>query len=314
MVVEVCGRVLRQHQLFQRTGAGIVFEGCELPDDRHVGHQIADPQGGRDRLGERAAVDDGALALGLGAVQRSQRRRTFAAPLEIGVALVLEDRHPEPAGDGQDLPTAFDRHHRTGGVLDRRDRVDEPRRRAGRRQLAEQGFETLGDDPVVIEFGADAARAAALHFRDHPAVRRLFGDHDIARTQECSIDQVEGLQRAGHHQHLLAGGRHVRIRGQRSGDELSQRLETLRIAAEVVGGEVRAVLRKDCRGRLGQAAHWHARRVVVPADEAEARNGCPLSRGRGQTLSQLARHIERARWRVAVRWAGLRHDALSSDA
>ena len=62
---------------------------------------VADAQRRRDRLGERADVDDAAvLAHGV------ERRRPLAVPDQIGIAVVLEDRHAVLLGEPQQLVPA----------------------------------------------------------------------------------------------------------------------------------------------------------------------------------------------------------------
>ena len=82
------GQIFAQHHLLERAGAGIGLERQHARQQLPLGDDVADAQRRRDRFGERADMDDAAvLAHGV------ERRRPPAVPDQIGVAIVLEDRH-----------------------------------------------------------------------------------------------------------------------------------------------------------------------------------------------------------------------------
>ncbi len=85
---EVRLAIFGQHHLLEPASAGIGLERQHAREDRPRRHHKAEPQRRRDRLRERADMDD-VLRL----AQRIDRRRALAVPCEVGVAIVLDDRH-----------------------------------------------------------------------------------------------------------------------------------------------------------------------------------------------------------------------------
>ena len=119
MIVEMAGAEFGQHHLLQCAGAGVGLERQDARENLPRRHDVADPQRRRDRLGERTDMDDaGALAHGI------DRGWAAAVPDQVGIAVVLEDRHAVLFRQLEQLETALLPHDGAGRVLHGRDGVD----------------------------------------------------------------------------------------------------------------------------------------------------------------------------------------------
>ena len=171
--------------------------------------RIADAQRRRDRLGERTDVHHAIVAR-----HRAQRARTLSVPHQVGVALVLEDRHAEAAGELEQLrhgglrsspwpwgsaPSGWCRCTSAATPLPLRD----PRARIVSASIVQA---------VVVHGDADDVHAAPLQPRDRAAVGHLLDDHRVARCQQHVVHQIEPLQRTGSDEHFVGRARDARHR------------------------------------------------------------------------------------------------------
>ena len=137
-------------------------------------------------------------------IERVERRRRAVLPGEIGVALVLEDRHTVLGRQLQQSVPTLDRHDRAGRVLDGRDRVNELRGDPPALQVLQDLFKSIHADAVVVERGRDDVGAEPLHLADRPAIGELLNDHRIAGLDEGGVEEIHALQRA-RRQHDVVG-------------------------------------------------------------------------------------------------------------
>ena len=88
-----------------------------------------------------------------------ERRRPPAVPDQIGVAIVLEDRHAVLLGEPQQLDAARFAQDRAGRILHRRDGVDVFRPHAAALEIVERSGERVHAHAVAVERNADGVDA-----------------------------------------------------------------------------------------------------------------------------------------------------------
>ena len=122
-----------------------------------------------------------------------QRRRTFAIPDQIGVAIVLEDRHAMLLGELEHFGTPRFWQNRAGWILHRRHRVNVFRANVAALEIVERRGQRIHAHAIAVERNADRVDA-----KPRPAIERAligfgFGDDGIAARQQNAVDQIERL-------------------------------------------------------------------------------------------------------------------------
>ena len=283
------GAELRQHHLFERTGTRVLLEAEDAAENVPLGHDVADPQRRRDRLGEGADEDD-AFAPGHGV----ERARALAAPDQVGIALVLEDHDAILGGDLQQLGAARLAHDGAGRILHRRDRVDVLGRDALLLQLLELLLQHVEPQALAVERDADHVGAELVQLGERTAIGLLLDDDGIAPCHEQAVDQVEALHRARGDQDLVRGALDAGMVLELGREEFTQRFVAQRAAVQAVGRKRGALALQDRRRRGDQRVHGHVAGVVVAADEVVLRESVPLGGGCGCAGRQQGRKIERS--------------------
>ena len=262
MLGEMRRAVFRQHHLLQRAGAGVGLERQRARHEFPRRDDVADTQRRRDRLGERADVDDAAmLAHGV------DRRRALVVPDQVGVAIVLEDRHAVLCRQPQQLDAATFRHDGSGRILHGRDGVDVLRPDALALEVGERRGHRIGAHAVAVERHADHVHAHALHAVDRALVGLLLEQHGVAARQQRPVDQVERLQRTRSHQDVVGGAGNARVTLELADQEVAQPPVTLRAVGEPVGRQRTAFPRHHRVGRGDQTFERDRIAVVVAAGE-----------------------------------------------
>ena len=137
-------------------------------------------------------MDDAAVL-----AHRMQRRRPLAVPDQVGIAIVLEDRHAVLFGEPQHFVPARFAQDRAGRILHGRDGVDVFRPDAAALEIVERRGQRVHAHAVAVERNADGVDA-----EPGPAIERALiglglGDDGVAARQQDAVDQIERLQRAG---------------------------------------------------------------------------------------------------------------------
>ena len=126
-------------------------------------------------------MDDAAVL-----AQRVQRRRPLAVPDQVGIAIVLENRHAVLFGKPQHFVPARLAQNRAGRILHGRDRVDVFRPDVAALEIVERRGERVHAHAVAVERNADGIDA-----EPGPAIERALiglglGDDGVAaRRAEC---------------------------------------------------------------------------------------------------------------------------------
>ena len=287
VVVEVLFAELGEHHLLERARARVELEGDDARQHFPLGDDVADPQGWCDRLGERADVDH-ALALGHGV----ERRRTLAAPDQVGIAFVLEDHDAVLAGESDQLGAALLAHDAAGRVLHRRDGVDVLGRDALLLQLGELLLHHVEAHAFLIERNADHVDAEPHQPVDGAAIGLLLDQHCVAFADQQPVDEVERLRRARNHQDLVGSTVDAGVPLEFLGQELAQWAIALRAAVQSVGRKRCALALQHCGCRVDQRVDRHVLGVVVAADEIIFRKSVPLDGRRRVVGRKQGREIE----------------------
>ena len=213
----------------------------------------ADPEPGREGLGERAEVDH---ALGLVGPQRAQR---LAVEAEQAVGVVLEDEDVLAPADVQDLRPPGDRERHAGRVVEVGDRVEELDLLAGRPGRRDRLLQRLGHQPVGVHLGVHDVALVGLEDPERPDVGRGLADHHVAGVAEHPGDQVDRLLRADGDHHVV-GVRLDPLEPHHLGDLLAERGHPLagavlhRLGA-VVGDQVTDRAADHVEGQAGDVGH-----------------------------------------------------------
>ena len=196
------------------------------------------------------------------------RRRAFAVPDQIGVAVVLEDRNAILLGELQELETPLLGHDGAGRVLYRRDGVDIFRRDPAAFEVAERIGECIHPHPAAVERNTDRFDPEPRQ----PGQRALIGfalyDHGIAAGKQSGVDEVERLQRTRDNQDVVGGAGDVAIALEFRREKLTQCEIALRAACQPVRRECLAFALQHGVNRTDQAIEWDLLGVNVAADEA----------------------------------------------
>ena len=221
-----------------------------------------------------------------------ERRRPPAVPDEIGVAIVLEDRHAVLRGEAQQLMPACFAHDRAGRILHGRNGVDVFRPHAAALEVVERGCERVDAHALGVERDADGRNAKPRQTCQCALIRRLLDDDGIAAIEENAVDEIDRLQRAGGDEDFVgiardAGGALELLR-----EEVAQRTVAERAAGKPVGREVPAFAREHVGRRLQQLIDRNMIGVVVAAGEIVLGEARPLGGRRRQPGCQQWREIE----------------------
>ena len=189
-----------------------------LLDEQHLGQDRlgrgdpAQPQPGREDLGERAQVDD--LV-----VERAQRLHVPAVEAQPAVRVVLDHRDVVLARQLEQPAAALRRHRDAAGVLEVRDRVDELG--AARTDALELGLEQVHAHAVVVHRHAADLGLVRRERLQRADVGGALGDDDVAGVQERLGEQVERLLGAGGDEQVARLEAHADL-GHEVGDELAR--------------------------------------------------------------------------------------------
>ena len=146
----------------------------------------ADPQPGREDLGEAAQVDHGAR------VQRVQGREPVGAvEAEQRVRVVLEDEHPAVGADLHEPPAPLLGEGHPGGVVEVRDGVDELHAPAGGPQPVDPPGDRLGVQSVVVDVHVGDLDLVAAEHAEGPHVGGALGHDHVPRVAEQLGHEVE---------------------------------------------------------------------------------------------------------------------------
>ncbi len=220
------------------------------------------------------------------------RGRTLAAPGEVGVAIVFEDRHAIVARQLQHLGAAALGQDRAGRVLHRRDGVDIFRRDAAPLVVGERGSQRIDPDAVLVEGNADGIDAEPCEPVQRALIGLLLDQHGVALRQQRVVDEVERLQRAGDDQDVIGRAVDAGIALELMDQEFAQGPIPLRAVGEVIGRERLALAPQHRVDRLDQPVDRNPVRIVVAADKAVLGKPGPLGGRCRQAGGQQRREIE----------------------
>jgi hypothetical protein len=157
-------------------------DGAETWRQRARGHEETEAERGRERLRERADVDDPAVV-----VEEVQRFERSAGEPELAVVVVLDDGGVVGAGPGEQRPAAGQGHDRAERELVRRRHVHEP----------SLGRQRVHDDALGVDRHADDVGAAQPGEVAESWVARILDGDDVAGPDQRGQHEVERLLGAG---------------------------------------------------------------------------------------------------------------------
>ena len=208
-------------------------------------------------------------------VQAIDGRRPLTFPDQVGVALVLEDRHPVFAAEAQHLVTPFHAEHRTGGVLQGGNGVDELGSDAVAVKIGQRGGQGVHAHAVFVQRHADHVHVELAPAAYHALIREQLGDDGVAGFQQDLVDELDALIGARGDEDVFAGCSQAAIVGQLLDEEAAQPGVALRAAFHVVGRQVLAFLPQHTRGGFDEILNGHRLGVVMAADEVVGRKSRP---------------------------------------
>ena len=198
-----------------------------------------------------------------GPAHRIERGRPFAVPDQIGIAIVLEDRHAILRCELQELGAARLRHDGAGRVLHGRDDVDVYRLDAEPRQSVQRALIGLPLD-----------------------------NNGVAARQQRRVDEVERLQRAGDDQDIVGDAVDAGIALELCRQKFAKRTVALRTAGKPIGGQRLALASENRVCSVDQAFDRDLLGVVVAADKTVFREPRPPCRRSGQSRREQWREVE----------------------
>ncbi len=231
----------------------------ELVAHRVRGGRPADPQTGREGLGERAEVDHALV------VHRAQRRQRLGVETQQAVGVVLQHQHAVTPGHLEHARPPLERERHARGVVEVGDGVQQLHGAAGGVQRGEGAVEGVRVEPVVVHRGVDDLGLVGAEDPERADVAGGLGDHDVARVAEHPGDQVERLLRAGG-DHDVVGVRADALLGHHRADRLAQSGITLPGAVLQRGG---AGAGDQVVHHLGHGVHRQRGEVGHPAGERD---------------------------------------------
>ena len=224
------------------------------------------------------------------------RRRPLSVPDQIGVAIVLEDRHAVFGGEPQQFEPARLVHDRAGRILHGRDGVNIFRPHRARFQIVEHIRQHVHPHAAVVERNADSVDAEPRQPRQRTLIAGLLDDDGVAAVEQNAVDQIERLQRAGGDEDFVGGAGDAGIALELLRQKFAQRPIAERPAGKAISGEVAAFARQHVVGRFDDGGERKLIRIVMAADEIIFRKAVPFSRRRRQVFGQKRREIERWSW------------------
>ena len=187
----------------------------------------------------------------------------LAAVAQLAVRVVLEDPEAALGGDARDLAAAPVGQRATGGVLERRHRVEEHRPLAVDRRL-----ERLGQEPVVVAGDRHEPRARQAEGLERGEVGRLLDEHDRPGFHEQRRDEGQRLLGAARDDQLVGRRRQPAAR-QQAGDPLAQDGVALgRRVLERAPGDVVAQRPGERRAQPGGVEQPRIRQPAGERDDA----------------------------------------------
>ena len=232
-------------------------------------------------------MDDAAVP-----AHRIERGRALAVPDQVGIAIVLEDRHAILCCELQELGAARLRQDGAGRVLHGRDGVDVFRRDAMALEVGERGRQRVHPHPLLVKRDADRVDAKPGQSVQRALIGLPLDNNGVAARQQRRVDEVERLQRAGDDQDIVGDAVDAGIALEFCREKFAKRTVTLRPAGKPIGGE-RLALAAENRGcSVDQAVDRDLLGVVVAADKTVFRKPRPPRRRRGQSGREQWRELE----------------------
>ena len=133
-------------------------------------------------------MDDAAVL-----AQGVKGRRPAAVPGEIGVAVVLEDRHCVAFRQPQQVEAALFRHDGAGRVLHGRNGVDVFGVDAAAREILERRLHRIDAHALTVERDAYRLDPEPRQPVQRALVAVPLDEHSVARGEQESVDQIEPL-------------------------------------------------------------------------------------------------------------------------
>ena len=218
--------------------------------------------------------------------QPIQGRRCAARPHQIGVALILEDRHAVLLCQRDHLVPPVQRHHGPGRVLDRRDGVDEFGPHPLGLQIREDAFQRIHFDAVFIHRHGDDLRPRRRKTGNRTRVTKLLQQHRVAGIKEQPRDHIDRLAGPCGDQHIVRRRIDAAMALQLVRHHLAQARMPHRPLGEVIHRQIAALPSDDRRRGGHQPLDRDFRPVVMPADEIIARQPAKTRRWGGQVFCQ----------------------------
>ena len=190
------------------------------PGDRRVDQGFgqrheAEPERGRQRLGERADVGDPA-----GSIEPMQwLERAIGVP-ELRVVVVLDDRGVVPVGERQQRAPPGEAHGDPARRLVRRGGVDD---------LHVRG-DLVDDDAFAVDRDGHDAQADRFEQQPHGRVAGILHGDRVTGPQHRADDEMDGLLRARRHDDLVGVDDHATGPADPPRQHVAQRGETRRLA------------------------------------------------------------------------------------
>ena len=205
-----------------------------------------DAEPGCDRLGEGAEVDDLLIVIG------TDRPRRGSLKAEEAVGVVLEEQHPLALGDGEDVLAALRPLRHSGGVVERRDRVDHLDPFAVCARRGDGCVECGGHEAFSVHGHVHDVALVGAEDSECTDVRRGFDEDNVTRITEDAGHQIQGHLRSGRDDDV------IRMRGDA---HLAHDIQNLLPQGDVtLAGSVlqnlRAALSDETRRRLGEDVEW----------------------------------------------------------
>ena len=187
---EGCGEALGERRRVE------VLEGLGDGEGGHGGDgrdEPADTEPGEPELRSAALVDDDA-----GRVLGLQRRGRLLLEVEVPVKIALHDRHPVLEREFQHAAPPLGRQHRSRGILERRDEIDQLRPVA--RQCL---LQRIDPHAVVVDRQTDDVSSGPPERQERAWVGGALREHHVARREEGPGEDVQPLLAPGGHEDFL---------------------------------------------------------------------------------------------------------------
>ena len=221
-------------------------------------------------------------------VHRPQRRVDLPGEPEQAVRVVLEDGHAVLGADVEHLAPPLDGQRDAGRVVEVRDRVEELRDDAARRERPQRLAQQLRHQAVGVHRDVHDPRLVGGEAAQGAHVGRPLGEDDVARVAEDAGDEVQRHLRADGDHHVVRVGADPLERHDLA-DLLAQRGNALRGAVlqrdlAVAGDELGDLAGEGVERQRGEVRH-----------AAGERDHLGPARHREQRPDLRRRHARRAR-------------------